>query len=342
MNFNNSSNIFDVKPPFDPKAKKRIKNIVIAVIVLIAAVILISTSYYTVSDLQQAVITTFGKQTSVVDAGIHFKLPLGIQEAILVDVNVFHTAEIGYRTNPDGTTSQIENESKMITGDMNIINVDFFVEYRISDAVKYLYNSESPADILKNITQSRIRDVISSYNVDDVLTVKKTEIQGKIKELIVAELEIYDIGLVLIDIKIQDTEPPTAEVIAAFKAVETAKQDSETAINEAKAYENANIPKAESEKDQLLQNAEFLKQNRINEATRQVAMFEAMFSQYQLNPEINKRRMYYEAVETVLPGVKLYINTGDGSNTSMVLPLDDFISGDSGSADTVSNAGADE
>jgi membrane protease subunit HflK len=261
-----------------------------------------------------------------VDAGIHFKLPFGIQEAIHVNVNEYFKEEIGYRTNPDGSTVRVANESKMITGDMNIVNVDFFVEYRISDPYKFLYHSESPEEILKNITQSRIRDVISSYNVDEVLTVSKAEIQAKIRELIMDELVVYDIGLSLTDIKIQDSNPPNDEVIAAFKSVETARQDRETSINEARAYENANIPRAESEADQILRNSEFVKQDRINGALRQVARFNAMFEEYALNPNIHRQRIYYEAIETVLPGVKLYVNTGNNDNISMILPLDEFAS----------------
>ena len=323
MNFNRDG--WDVKNfnSLDPKSKKRIKNLSIAAAVIIVLVILVSSSYYLVSDKQQAVVTTFGKYTGKTDAGIHFKIPF-IQEAYLVDVNVSLKEEIGYRTYADGSTPRIPNESKMITGDLNIVNVDFFVEYRISDPYKYLYHSENPGEILKNITQSRIRDIISSYGVDDILTNKKAEIQTKIKDLIDTELLYYDIGLELTGIKIQDAEPPTPEVIAAFKSVETAKQDRQTAINQAKAYENANIPKAQAEADQLLQNAEYLRQDRINDARKQVAMFEAMYIQYGLNPNINKQRMYYEMIENVLPGLKVYINAGSNDDISMILPLEDF------------------
>ena len=145
------------------------------------------------------------------------------------------------------------------------------------------------------------------------------------KELITAELAEYDIGLVLTDIKIQDSEPPTVSVIEAFKNVETAKQSAETAINQAKAYQNSELPKAKATADQLIQNAEFLKQNRINDATKQVAMFMAMYEQYAQNPEITKVRMYYEALTEALPGVKLYINTAQDGGAEMLLPLESFV-----------------
>ena len=137
----------------------------------------------------------------------------------------------------------------------------------------------------------------------------------------------YDIGLTLVDVKIQDAEPPTKDVIEAFKAVETAKQQAETVLNDAKAYQNAELPKAQAEADKLLQNAEYLKQKRINEALEQVAMFEAMYKEYAQNPSITKSRMYYEAISQILPGVKLYVNTGDGNSVDMLLPLESLVGG---------------
>ena len=309
---------------FDPK---KLGKTVLAAIIAILVLILISTCWYTVDEKQQAVITTFGKVTGTAGAGMHFKLPFGIQEVKTVDVNVYQKIEIGYRTDAHdpSLSAVVTKESKMITGDYNIVNVDFFVEYKISDPVKYLYNSAEPELILKNLVQSQIRNVIGSSTVDSILTDGKAEIQQQVKELITAELAEYDIGLVLTDIKIQDSEPPTISVIEAFKNVETAKQSAETAINQAKAYQNSELPKAKATADQLIQNAEFLKQNRINDATKQVAMFKAMYEQYAQNPEITKVRMYYEALTEALPGVKLYINTTQDGGTEMLLPLESFV-----------------
>ena len=148
----------------------------------------------------------------------------------------------------------------------------------------------------------------------------------QVKELVGQILEEYDIGLTLVDVKIQDAEPPTTEVIEAFKAVETAKQQAETVVNDAKAYQNAQLPLAQAQADQTIQNAEYLKQKRINEATEQVAMFTAMYEEYSKNPEITKSRMYYEAISEILPDVKLYINTSaSGSDVQMVLPLESIV-----------------
>ena len=305
---------------------KKLGKIILFGAIALFLVIGIFTSFYTVDDKQQAVVTTFGKVTDVTDAGVHFKLPFGIQQVEKVDVNVYQKIELGYSSAGSNYTVN-DSESTMITGDYNIVNVDFFVEYKISDPVQYLYSSNNPELILRNLIQSQVRNVVGSSTVDAVLTDGKENIQMQVKELVTEILEEYDIGLTLVDVKIQDAEPPTQEVIEAFKAVETAKQQAETVINDAKAYQNAQLPLAEAQADQLIQNAEYLRQKRINEAVERVAMFEAMYAEYAQNPDITRTRMYYEAISEVLPGVKLYINTGsgEGSDVQMLLPLESLV-----------------
>ncbi len=316
------------QPP-KPKKKPNFKRAGKSLLVVVLALILLgsaATCFYTVDDKQQAVVTTFGKVTDVVDAGVHFKLPLGIQSVKKVDVNVYQQIKLGYDPNQYGDNFNTD-ESAMITGDYNIVNVDFFVEYKISDPVQYLYSSNNPEMILRNLIQSQVRNVVGSSTVDAILTDGKENIQMQVKDLVAGILENYDIGLSLVDVKIQDAEPPTQDVVEAFKAVETAKQKAETVINDAKAYENAQLPQAQAEADKLIQNAEYLKQKRINEAKQQVAMFEAMYSEYAQNPQITRSRMYYEAISDVLPGVKLYINSGNGSanDVQMLLPLESMV-----------------
>lgn len=297
----------------------------IALVIIALAVLLVAQScFYTVDDKQQAVVTTFGKVTGVTDAGVHFCLPLGIQQVEKVDVNVYQKIELGYSTKKNGYDVD-DSESTMITGDYNIVNVDFFIEYKISDPVQYLYSSNQPELILRNLIQSQVRNVVGSSTVDAVLTDGKESIQMQVRDLVTEILADYKIGLSLVDVKIQDAEPPTTEVVEAFKAVETAKQKAETVINDAKAYQNAQLPKAQAQADQLVQNAEYLKQKRINEATEQVAMFNARYAEYARNPQITRSRMYYEAISNILPGVKLYVNTGSGSNMQMLLPLESLI-----------------
>ncbi len=329
----------------------KIKKIITAIVLILLVIAAASTCIYTVNDKQQAVVTTFGKVTSVTDPGMHFKLPFGIQKATKVDVNVYRKIEIGYRTSNDSAdgyynyvgssanavtvpagrygdygeyTVTVDSESKMISGDYNIVNCDFFVEYKISDPVKYPYNSQNPDEILKSLAQSHIRNVISSYDVESILTTGKSEIQSKIKENIIDELFVYDLGLVLTDIKLQDSEPPTIEVIEAFKEVETAKQERETAVNVANAYKNSEIPKADAEADKLVQDAELQKQQRINEANMQVAMFTAMYDRYAQNPDVTKKRMFFEMVEEVLPDAKVYVDTSTDSSMQKLLPIESF------------------
>ena len=288
--------------PGAPKPKISMKNfgksLMIAALILILAAGALS-CFYTVDDKQQAVVTTFGAVTDITDAGVHFKLPFGIQHVEKVDVNVYQKIELGY-SSASGNSST--SESTMITGDYNIVNVDFFVEYKISDPVAYLYSSNDPELILKNLIQSQVRNVVGSSAVDSVLTDGKENIQMQVKDLVAQILSEYNIGLTLVDVKIQDSEPPTQEVIEAFKAVETAKQKAETVVNDAKAYQNAQLPSAQAKADALIQNAEYLKQKRIN-----------------------------EAIEEILPDVKLYINTSSGSDdVQMLLPLESLVDSNNG------------
>ena len=315
------------KRPANPK-----KLLTAAAIVLLAVIVLsgVLSCFYTVDDKQQAVVTTFGKVTDTTDAGLHFKLPFGIQQVHKVDVNVYQKIELGYRTETSGDYDVNEKESTMITGDYNIVNVDFFVEYKISDPERFLFSSNDPEMILRSLIQSQIRNVVGSSSVDAVLTDGKENIQMQVKELVSQILQEYDIGLTLVDVRIQDAEPPTQEVIEAFKAVETAKQQADTVVNDAMAYQNAQLPNAQAQADKLIQNAEYLKQKRINEAVERVAMFEAMYAEYAQNPEITRSRMYYEAISQILPGVKLYINTGSASDVDMLLPLESIVNTNGG------------
>ena len=310
-----------------PADLKKLGKKILSGLAILLVLVCIFTCYYTVDDKQQAVVTTFGKVTDITDAGLHFKLPFGIQQVQKVDVNVYQKIELGYSTDSNGGYATKTNESTMITGDYNIVNVDFFVEYKISDPQRYLYSSTSPELILRNLIQSQVRNVVGSTSVDAVLTDGKENIQMQVKELVTQILAEYDIGLTLVDVRIQDSEPPTLQVIEAFKAVETAKQQAETVVNDAKAYQNAKLPEAQAQADKLLQNAQYLKQNRINEAVQQVAMFEAMYAEYAQNPEITRSRMYFEAISEILPGVKVYINTGNGESVDMLLPLESLVGG---------------
>ena len=298
--------------------KGSVKWILVAVAVLVLAALVFSSMYQLQED-QFAVITTFGRPGVVSSPGLKFKLPL-IQKKTIVSKAVQGLA-IGYDLR---TNASVEEESVMISVDFNFVNVDFYVEYRVVDPVKYLYNSQDPVGILKMLCQSYIRDTIGLYNVDDVITTGKSEIQGAIKEKIVNRLETEDLGLELVNIAMQDAEPPTREVQQAFKAVETSKQEAETAINNANKYANEELPAAEADADEILRQAEAYKAARIAEANGQASRFRELYAEYSRFPEITRQRLFYEMVAKVFPGMKVIILGEDGSELTTVLPLDEF------------------
>ena len=299
-------------------------GVVKILVVAILLAVLVSGSYYSIQEEEQAVVCTFGSPKAVTTPGLHFKIPF-IQTVTKVNTTI-QGFSIGYQSE----SGEDEEDALMITSDYNFIYVDFYAEYRVTDPVKALYASENPALILKNIAQNCIRTTIGSYGVDSVLTTGKNEIQSNIKQMILDKLDSYDIGIQLVNITIQDATPPTTEVENAFKEVETAKQGKETALNNANKYRNEQIPNAEAESDKILQDAEAKKQERINEANGQAARFDAMYQEYVKYPEVTKKRMFYEAIEDVLPDVKVVIE-GEGGNTTTMLPLDSFVSEQSAS-----------
>lgn len=332
----NRKNGFETLDGSENKINPPIKNpgklfaVVCAIIVILIA---IYNSTYEIGEQEQAVLITFGKAQAVTNSGLHFKIPF-IQQVKKVNTTI-QGFSIGYDLK---TNESNEAESLMITSDYNFVNVDFFVEYRFIDPVKAVYASKDPEEILRNISQSCIRSVIGSYPVDTVLTTGKNEIQSSIKEMINTTLEKQDLGMTLINITIQDSEPPTEEVIVAFKAVETAKQGKETAINNANKYRNEQIPSAQAKADKILKDAEAQKTERINEATAQVARFNATYQEYVKNPEITKQRMFYEAMEEIMPDLKVVIESPNGE-TQTFYPIESFATFENSSS-TANNSNA--
>ncbi len=307
------------------KAGRWMKHTGSVIFLAVLLLVLGNGSFYNIEEQEQAVVTTFGVAKPVTDPGLHFKIPL-IQRVKKVNTTIQGFA-LGYSQD---SNEVMEADSLMITNDYNFVNVDFFIEYKVADPVKAVYASRDPVQILRNVSQACIRTVIGGYDVDSVLTTGKTEIQGKIKEMMIGKLEQHDIGLQVVNVTIQDSEPPTTEVMEAFKAVETAKQGKETSINNANKYRNEKLPQAEAQIDQIMQEAEAAKARRVNEANGEVAKFNAMYAEYVKNPEVTRQRMFYEAMEDVLPGMKVIID-GTGQVNTM-LPLDSFTQGQAGAA----------
>ena len=312
----------------DNKWKKTAKGVSRGIKIAVVLVILLAAlwnTFYKVGEQQQAVITMFGKVIDTKGAGLYARVPF-IQKVQKVDTTT-HGMQIGYRTAEDGTNQEVPEEALMITSDFNFVNVDFYLEYRVSNPEKYLYASNNPVEILRNTAQACIRTTISNYVVDDVITTGKSQIQAEIRDMLNEELARNDIGLQLVNITIQDAEPPTETIMQAFKSVETAKQGKETAINNAKKYQNEKVPQAEADADQIVQRAEAAKAARINEAEGQVARFNEMYEEYIKNPLITKQRMFYETMEEVLPGAKVIIDNG---GTQKLLPLEPLNGTESG------------
>ncbi len=295
---------------------KAIWRIVAVVLVVAVLGILVSSSFYYTTEDQYAVVTTFGKPSLVENSGLHFMLPL-VQKRSIISKNI-RGIQIGYNSS---TGESIESESVMITVDYNFVDVDFYVEWKVTDPIKYLYASAQPEEILKMLSQSYIRDTIGLYAVDSVITTGKSEIQSSIKSKISERIAAEDLGISLVNITMQDAEPPTTEVQNAFKAVETAKQGAETATNNADKYYNQVIPAAKAQADEDIRQAEAYRQAKINEANAQAERFTELYAEYSKYPEITRQRLFYETMGDILPDVKLIIKS-EGDNLNTYLPVD--------------------
>ena len=298
---------------------KKILNVVKWVVPLAIVAVIGLGSFYTVEEQEQAVVTTFGEVTAVEDVGLHFKIPL-IQRVEKLPVNIIQEMTIGYGYDSSGSMYVLEEESRMLTGDDNIIDIDFYFEWKISDPAAYLYHSNDAQGILKALTQSCARNIVGSKLVDDLMTTGKDAIQSEIEDKVRENLSQYDIGVDIVDLKIQDVDPPTDAVSVAFKNVENAKLERETIINNAKTYEEQTVPQAQSEADKILREAEANKAARIAQAEGEASRFNAMYAEYAGNKEITRERMYLEMLEELLPGMDVYINTTDGG-TSTLIPV---------------------
>ena len=315
FNFGKGYKDLDKEPKELPKIGKYVKIILIAIVVILV----INGGFYNVSEQENAVVTMFGKVLRTDTAGLYFKIPF-LQKVSYVDITT-HGTGVGYTLDNSGQNITDENNGIMITSDFNLLDIDFYLEYRVSDPVAYLYASDDPEEILKNIALSSIRSVVADYTVDEAMTTGKGQIQASVKEDMTRELNEHDIGLAVVNITVQDSEPPTNEIKQAFKAVETAKQGADTARNNALAYQNEQLPKAEANADKIIQTAEADKAARIAEAEGQVVRFNEMFDQYKLYPYITKKRMFYETMEELLPSLKVIISDRE---TQTLMPLDSF------------------
>ncbi|MGD6795570.1 FtsH protease activity modulator HflK [Metabacillus indicus] len=289
--------------------------------VLLAAVLLIVafTTWYTVDESDQAVIITFGEvEEGISEPGLHFKMPWPIQSVEKLSKETF-SLKFGY-SEENGKVKSFPKDTKMITGDENIVLADMVVQWKITDPEKYLFNSEDPEEILYDATSASLRSIIGSSEIDDALTSGKVEIEENVQELLISLMEKYDIGISVLAVKLQDVDLPNDEVRKAFTDVTSARETMNTKINEAKKYSNQRTREAEGEEDALISKAEADKTARIEKARGEVANFNAVLSEYEKAEGITEKRLILETIDQVLPGATIYFMKDDGS-TMKYLPI---------------------
>lgn len=300
---------------------KRTLMWVALILMAVVGIIVVTTSWYTVDESEQAVVITFGQADETIqDSGLHFKLPWPIQSVEILSKETY-SLQFGYKQNPDGTVEAFDKETKMITGDENIVLTDLVVQWRIVEPKKYLFSSQEPRAILHNATSSAIRSIIGSSTIDEALTDGKADIEAETRELLVSLIEKYDIGIGVLGVKLQDVEVPNAEVRAAFTDVTDARETKNTKINEAEKYENQRVSEAVGEAAAIISKAKGEKASRIEQATGEVALFNQLYDEYRLNKDITRERLVLETLEAVLPNAQIYIMNDDGSGTMKYLPI---------------------
>lgn len=298
-----------------------IKQLLVGFISLIGIAILalfLITGWYTVDESEQAALITFGKvEETITEPGLKFKMPWPIQRVVILSRGTYNL-QVGYEEE-GGEVVEFSDEAKMITGDEHIIFADLAVQWRITDPEKYLYSTEKPEQILHDATSATLRGVIGSSIVDDALTDKRPAIEAEVFEKLVSLLEVYEIGISIQDVKLQDVELPTEEVRRAFTKVTDAREERLTKINEANRYRNQLINEAKGEIDAIMSRAEGTRTERIENSRGDVAKFNALYNEYLVNPEVTRQRLILETLDSVLPDTEIYIM--DGNDTVNYLPI---------------------
>ena len=286
----------------------------------VIALIAVFTTWYTVDESEQAVVITFGRaDETITDSGLHFKLPWPVQKVEVLSKETY-SLQFGYEQTEDGSIEAYDDETKMITGDENIVLTDLVVQWKITDPQKYLFNAENPKQILHNATSSAIRSIIGSSTIDDALTNGKADIELYTRDLLVSLVDKYDIGVSILGVKLQDVELPNKEVRAAFTAVTDARETKNTKTNEAEKYKNQKLSEAQGEVSAIKSRAAGEKVARVQQAEGEVAIFKELYEEYEGNQEITRQRLILETLENVLPNTQIYIMNDEG-DTLKYLPL---------------------
>jgi membrane protease subunit HflK len=280
------------------------------------------TAYYTVPSDSVAVVQRFGKYLKNVEPGLHFKLPLGIDMATIVPVKRQLKQEFGFTTpgasNPYQTPRDGRRETEMVTGDLNAALVEWVVQYRISDPVKFLFEVREPSETLRYVSESVMREVVGDRTVDEVITIGRQEIETEALAKMQTLSSKYVMGISIDQVQLKNINPPQP-VQESFNEVNQAQQEKEKLINEARRDYNKVIPLAEGEKDQRIREADGYRLKRINEAEGDVARFNALLAEYSKAPEVTRRRIYLETLQEVMPRINSKIIVDE--QTHGILPL---------------------
>lgn len=282
-------------------------------VIVFALIIVLWTSFYTVPAESEGVVLRFGKFHTTVNPGLHFKIPLGVDEVSVLPTRRQLKLEFGFYTsgytNPDQPTMQQVEEKSMVTGDLNAALVEWVVQYRISDPKEYLFDVRNPAQTLRDLSEAAMREVIGDRTVDEVITIGRQDIEVAALTRMQELAKRYHLGVRVDQVQLKNVNPPR-EVQASFNEVNRAQQDRENAINIANGDYNQAVPRARGEADQTIRGAEGYRFKRVNEAEGDVASFNAMLQEYSKAPEITRTRLYLETMGEVLPtmGPKIIID----------------------------------
>jgi len=291
---------------------------------------------FKVNPNQQGIILRFGKYDRFVGPGLHFRLPYPVEEVLTPDVTRRRQEQIGMRTAIGGASGRtvavrdVEEESLMLTGDENIVDIDFVVFWRINNAQDYLFNIQNPQTTVKEVAESSMREVVGTSDIQPILTQARQKTEEDVRDLMQKTMDDYGAGIMITAVELQKVDPPS-KVIGAFRDVQAARADQERLQNEAKAYANRVVPRARGEAERILQAAEAYRQQTIAEAKGQAARFEKIYEEYIKAPDITRRRLFLETMERVLGRTdKIILDSKAGSGVVPYLPLNELTKKSSG------------
>ena len=309
------------------KAQEQVKRFVpsgggfTSVIFIAVAVFVLSQAFFIVAPDEQGLVKRFGDVVRTAEPGPHMKVPI-LETVLTPKVEKLHRVEVGFRTDPRGRARSVPRESLMLTGDMNILSVEFIVQYKISDARNYLFRITNVETTIHNAAEASMREVIGKNKIDEALTDGKAKIQQSTQDLLQGILDQYQAGVKIASIQLQDVNPPEA-VAAAFKDVASAKEDREKLINQAHGYRNDLLPRAKGEAAQGVNKAKAYAQARITKAEGEANHFLKTLKEYKQSKDVISKRVYIETMEEVLANTELIIlDSKAGKNVLPYLPLD--------------------